>query len=115
MATAKQSAGVTRGYKTKTQRAAKRKPNALQRVAQTARQGASEIVEMFRDEIAYATIDTLHLVEYVRSEFGRKARTRVNPVVQEWESFVQEHELLHDVGTFAVEQVNAVNVSTFKR
>ncbi|MBI4673866.1 MAG: hypothetical protein HY741_19645 [Chloroflexi bacterium] len=110
MAIANRTAGVTRGYKPKAKRAAKCEPSVWRRAAASLRQGAREIVAFAQDEIVYATMDTLHLLAYLRYELRIETRTRVEPVVQEWESFVQEHELIRDVGTFAVEQVG-----TFKR
>jgi|GEM_PF-2800611 hypothetical protein len=115
MAIAKRSAGVTRGYKVKINRVAKHEPNVWQRGLASLQQGAREIVAFTRDEIVCATIDTLRLLEYLRYELRLGTRTRVKPVVRELETFVQEHELLRDVGTFAVEQASAVNVKTFKR
>ncbi len=107
MAIANRTAGVTRGYKAKAKRAARREPNVWQRAVATWRQGAREIACLAQDEIVYATMDTLCLFEYLRYELRLKTRARVEPVVQEWESFVHEHELIRDAGTFAVEQVSA--------
>ncbi len=115
MAKAEHSAGVKRGYKPKTKRVTKPKPNASQRVLRAVRQGTREFVEFARDEVVYATIDTAQLLEYLRYALKRETRTRVKPVVQEWEAFVQEHELVRDVGTFAVDQASALNVGRLKR
>lgn len=107
MAIANRTAGVTRGYKVKAKRAARNEPSGWQRAGTTLRQGAREIVCFAQDEIVYATMDTLRLLEYLRYELRRETRVRVEPVVQEWESFVHEHELIRDAGTFAVEQASA--------
>jgi hypothetical protein len=115
MAIAKRSAGVTRGYKVKTKRAVKREPGVWQRGLVSLQQSAREIVAFTRDEIVCATIDTLRLLEYLRYEWRIGTRARAKPVVRELETFVQEHELLRDVGTFAAEQASAVKVETFKR
>lgn len=120
MAIAKRNAGVTLGYKTKPKRAAKRGPNVLLRTARMLRQSAYEIVVFAQDEIVYMTMDTLRLLEYLRYELRMETRTRVEPVVQEFESFVHEHELIRhdrvrDAGTFAVEPVSAVGARSLKR
>lgn len=115
MAMAKRNVSVSRGYKPKSARASKRGPNVLSRARVMLRENVREIIEFARDEIVYATMDTLHLFEYVRYTLRRETRSRVAPVVQEWETFVHEHEHVSEVGTFAVEQLSAMNVPTFKR
>ena len=115
MAIAERNVSVSRGYKSKSARAAKRGPNILQRAKVLLRQSAHEIIEFARDEIVYATIDTLHLFEYVHYALRRATRTRVAPVIQDLETFVHEHEMTNEVSVFAVEQANALTVGPFKR
>jgi sugar-specific transcriptional regulator TrmB len=115
MAIAKRNVSVSRGYKPKRARASKRGPNVLSRARMMLRENLREIIEFARDEIVYATVDTLHLFEYVRYALRRETRTRVVPVIHELETFVHEHEMANEVSAFAVEQVSALNVRTFKR
>lgn len=115
MAIAKRNVSVSRGYKPKTMRAAKRGPNVLARAGMALRQSGREMLDFARDEIAYATLDTMQLLEYLRYALRRETRTRVTPVIQELETLVHEHELTNDISAFAVEQASALHVGTFKR
>jgi hypothetical protein len=108
MAIAKQPVSVTRGYKAKAKRVVRREPSLWQTVGMSLRQGARELREFVVDEIVYATMDTLRMINYLRWELGFRTRARVEPVVQELEHFVHDHELIHDVATFNKEQVRVM-------
>lgn len=102
MAIAKQQPGVTRGYRTKAQRAMPRKPTMVRRIVMSLRQGARELHEFVTDELVYATIDTVRILNFLRWELGFRTRARVEPVVHELEHFVHDHETLNS------EQVRAL-------
>lgn len=70
MAIAKQSMGVTVGYKPKVKQVERRKQTLLQRAALSLSANAREIREFVADEIVYATMDTARLLNYLRYEFG---------------------------------------------
>ena len=70
MAIAKQSAGVTIGYKPKVKQVERRKPTLLQRMVVSLIANAREMREFAADEIVYATMDTVRLLNYLRYEFG---------------------------------------------
>lgn len=70
MAIAKQSAGVTIGYKPKPKQVESRKPTRLQRMAVSVRANAREMSAFAADEIVYAMMDTMRLLKYLRYEFG---------------------------------------------
>ncbi|TAH49561.1 MAG: hypothetical protein EYC68_16745 [Chloroflexota bacterium] len=108
MAIAQRQAGVTRGYKSKTKRAARCEPSLWQRIVKSLRVSAREMREFVVDEIVYETMDTLRVLDYLRYELGFRTRTRVKPVVHELEQFVYDHELIHEVGTFSAEQVRVL-------
>lgn len=108
MAMAKHNAGVRQGYPTKTKRAVKRAPSVWLRAAASFKQSARALREFGRDELVYATMDTVRLLNSLRYELGFRTRTRVEPMVQELEHFVHDHELLHDVGAFGAEQVRVL-------
>ncbi len=72
MAIAKQSAGVTVGYKSKAKRVERRKPTLLQRVIGACIANAREMREFVADEIVCETMDTIRLFKYLRYEFGWK-------------------------------------------
>lgn len=76
MAIAKQAVGVTRGYKSRTQRAAKQRPNVLERAGSSFQQSARALLNLARAEIVYATIDTMRLLEYMQYALKRDARTQ---------------------------------------
>jgi hypothetical protein len=105
MAIAQRHAGVTRGYKAKPKKAGKPRTVVLVRLMVGIRRGARELAGYVRDEIAYATMDTARLVEYLRAELGLRTRARVLPVAQELENFVHERDLIHDIGNLTAEQV----------
>ena len=70
MAIAKQSAGVSFGYKPKAKRVERRKPTWLQRMVGTLGANAREMREFAADEIVYETMDTIRLFKYLRYELG---------------------------------------------
>ena len=70
MAIAKQSAGVTFGYKPKAKRVERRNSTWLQRIVGMCIVNAREMREFVADEIAYETMDTIRLLNYLRYEFG---------------------------------------------
>lgn len=70
MAIAKQTAGVTFGYKPKVKQVERRKPTLLQRIVATCIVNAREMREFVADEIVYETMDTIRLLRYLRYEFG---------------------------------------------
>ncbi len=94
MAIAQRQVSVTRGYKEKAKRVERREPNVLQRVVRSLRTNAREISAYVADEIVYATMDTLRVLNYLRYELGFKTRARVEPVV---------HELTKERGAWSVE------------
>lgn len=107
MALAQRHVGVTRGYKVKVKRVERAEPETprwVVRAVVSLRAGARELRELFMDEIVYATIDTLRVMNFVRYELGFRTRARVEPMVQELEQFVAEHDLIHEVGTLQTEQ-----------
>lgn len=108
MAIAKKQVSVTQGYKPRTRVGTPRKANALQRALTSLGQNAREVCEFITDEIVYATMDTVRVLNYLRYEFGFRARARVEPVVHELEHFVHEYDLVHDVGTYSAEQVGGL-------
>ncbi len=105
MAITKQQIGVTRGYKAKTKRVEKHEPSVFQIVLTSLHASAREIRDFVRDEMVYATMDTARVLNYLRYELGFRTRTRVEPLVQEVEQFVHEHELIHENGTLATEKI----------
>jgi len=65
MALVKQHAGVTPRFGNQTTSSAAQ-PGVVRRALATCRQGARELTNLVRDEIAYATIDTLRVVVWLR-------------------------------------------------
>lgn len=108
MAIAQRQVGVTRGYRSKAKRAERRYLPQVAKVTASLKQGARELGELVADEIVYATMDTLRLMQYVRYELGFRTRARVEPVVHEIEHFVHDHELMHEVGPLTTEQVRVL-------
>lgn len=104
MALAQRQAGVTRGYKVKVKRSERATPARVGGVVAKARAGARELRELFVDEIVYATMDTVRVLNFVRYELGFRTRERVEPIVEDLENFVHDHDLIHDVGTLQTEQ-----------
>lgn len=80
MAIAKQSAGVTIGYKPKVKQVERRKPTRLQRMVMSLLANAREMREFAADELVYATMDTMRLLKYLRYEFGLAGMRRRTPV-----------------------------------
>ena len=79
MAIAKQTTGVTIGYKPKAKKGERRKLTLLQRVVVTLIANAREIRAFAADEIVYVTMDTVRLLQYLRYEFGLAGIRRRTP------------------------------------
>lgn len=108
MALAQRQAGVTRGYKVKGKRAERETPAWIGSVVASVRAGARELRGLFVDEIVYATMDTVRVMNFVRYELGFRTRERVEPIVEDLENFVHEHDLIHEVGTLQTEQARVL-------
>jgi hypothetical protein len=111
MALAQRQVGVTRGYKVKVNRVEREEPETpawIAQVGSSLRAGARELCELFADEIVYATMDTVRVMNFVRYELGFRTRERVEPVVHDLENFVQAHDLIHEVGTLQTEQAGVL-------
>jgi hypothetical protein len=94
MAIATWEAGVKPGYKTK--RAAKHGLSVWRRTHRIMFSTARELSEFLQDEIVYATIDTLRLLEAVRY-IARIRRAPADRAVREWR-MVHEHEGMLETG-----------------
>ena len=89
--------GVKRGYKPKQKSVKRREFDFVQQSAVILNQFARETLAFLADEIVYATIDTLHVLRYLRAEFRRALRKRVASRNYP----VHEYELGHESGTLA--------------
>jgi hypothetical protein len=76
MALAQRQAGVTHGYQEKVKRVQKTEPTLLQLVVKTLLTNARDIREFIADEIVYETLDTLHLLRYIKYQLGFRPRRR---------------------------------------
>ena len=96
---------VTRGYKPQAQRATARTRDATSRARLSWRASARGLAIWARAELVYATIDTLRLLAYLQYELGWRTRTRVEPVMNDWEPRGSESAPGHSWSSFATEPV----------
>lgn len=108
MAIAQRSVGVRRGYKPKTKSTMRRESLVLRRVAASLLGGARELGSLVADEIIYATMDTLRVMQYVRYELGFRTQGRVASPLREQESLAPQPERRFERGAFGTEPIRVL-------
>ncbi len=110
MALAQRHAGVTQGYRVKVKRVERTEPAWMVVAWGNVKSSARELRELVRDEIAYATMDTMRVLEYLKYELGFRERKKPAPVVREREAMYAVETLQAEpVGVMAKRQVQAKN------
>ncbi len=107
MAIAQKHNGVTRGYKSKTQRVARREPGLRARAWATCRIGARELRALVADEIICATIDTVRVLDFLRVGLGWRTRSHVE-TLRAAEPLGYEHELARENARIGMERAGVM-------
>lgn len=53
---------------------------------------ARELIKFFAEEVILSTVDTLHLIAYVKSELGIRSNVTPAPISRDWVEPLLEHE-----------------------